>query len=125
MRWLQLGYMYLFVHRPFEIWPALGEIRLEWLYMLLTGCVWLAYLHKKWTPNFLHLAFAALAGAVFLSWLLSPWSEEIAPSVDVYFKQLVFYLLLVTVIDDARDLRLITLGFLAIMTLYMSHSFWE
>ena len=54
MRWLLLGYVYLFIHRPFEIWPALGEIRLEWLYMLLTGGIWVAYLRKKWMPNFLH-----------------------------------------------------------------------
>jgi O-Antigen ligase len=125
MRWLLLGYMYLVVHRPFEIWPALGEIRLEWLYMLVTGGVWVAYLRKKWVPNFLHLAFAVLALAVLVSWLLSPWGTEIAPAVDTYFKQLVFYVLLVTVVDDERGLWQLTLGLLVVMALHMSHSLYE
>ena len=125
MRWLLLGYMYLFIHRPFEIWPALGEYRIEWYYMLLTGTVWLIYPGKKWLANPLQFAFAALAGAVFLSWLASPWSALISGPVETYFKQLVFYVVLITVVSDEKGLKQVMLGFLIVMSLYILHSFVE
>ena len=36
MLWILIGYMFLFIHRPFEIWPALGTLHIERLYMLGT-----------------------------------------------------------------------------------------
>ena len=39
MRWLLIGYMYLFIHRPFEIWPTLGDFRIELVFALLAGFV--------------------------------------------------------------------------------------
>ncbi|MCS7271526.1 MAG: hypothetical protein NZ703_10605, partial [Gemmataceae bacterium] len=74
MHWLLIGYMFLFVDRPFEVWPWLGDIHLERLYMLFTLAVWLVYPGKRWLPDPLHVGVAALALAVVLSWLLSPWS---------------------------------------------------
>ena len=44
MHWMLIGYMFLFIHRPFEVWPWLGELHVERLYMLLTLAVWL------WSP---------------------------------------------------------------------------
>ena len=29
MFWLLVGYMFLFIHRPFEFWPALGDLHIE------------------------------------------------------------------------------------------------
>ena len=34
MHWLLIGYMFLFIHRPFELWPALGELHVERVYIL-------------------------------------------------------------------------------------------
>ena len=34
MRWLLIGYMFLFIDRPFEVWPWLGDLHIERLYML-------------------------------------------------------------------------------------------
>src|SRR5436190_843651 len=30
--WILIGYMFLFIHRPFEVWPSLGEMHLERVY---------------------------------------------------------------------------------------------
>ena len=35
MRWLLIGYMFLFIDRPFEVWPWLGDLHVERVYMLL------------------------------------------------------------------------------------------
>src|SRR5262249_29517915 len=126
MHWLLIGYMFLFIHRPFEIWPALGEVRLELLYMLVTGVVWLAFPRNRWLPNGLHLAIAAFAAAMLLCWLASPWSDQTyETTIDKWFKLLVFYLMLVTVVHDEESLKKVVLSFLVVMFIYMAHSLWE
>jgi O-antigen ligase len=125
MHWLLIGYMFLFIHRPFEIWPALGDIRLELLYMLVTGIVWLAFPGKRWLPNSLHLGVLGLAIAVLLCWLVSPWNEQTYDTVDKWCKMLVFYVMLVTVVHDEAGLKKVVLAFLVVMFVYMSHSLWE
>ena len=75
MHWLLIGYMFLFIHRPFEVWPALGEIRLELLYMLVTGIVWLAYPGKRWLANPFHagvVAFKSIISDVAVGGLAPP-----------------------------------------------------
>ena len=61
MLWLLIGYMFLFIYRPFEVWPALGIFRIELIYMLLTGLVWAATPGKRWIANPLDKAFFAFA----------------------------------------------------------------
>lgn len=125
MHWMLIGYMFLFIHRPFEIWPVLGDIRLELLYMLVTGIVWLAFPGKRWLPNPLHVGIAGFAAAMLLCWLASPWSGETYEIVEKWFKLLVFYAMLVTVIHDEASLKKVVLAFLVVMFMYMSHSLWE
>jgi hypothetical protein len=125
MVWLLIGYMFLFIHRPFEVWPLLGDIRLELCYMLMTGGFWLAYPNKRLPSNPLHAAITAFALAVLVCWLASPWNGDTYPTVDRYLKMLVFYLLLVTVVRREQDLRRVTLAFLVVMFGYMLHSLWE
>src|SRR5438552_3561563 len=125
MHWLLIGYMFLFIHRPFEVWPALGEVRLELLYMLVTGIVWLAYPGKRWLSNPFRAGVAVFAAAVGLRWLASPWSGEGYDTVEKWFKMLVFYGMLVTVVHDEASLKKIVVAFLAVMALYMLHSLWE
>src|SRR5262245_50720939 len=125
MHWLLIGYMFLYVHRPFEIWPALGTVRLELLYMLVTGVVWLAHPRKRWLSNPLHLGIAALAGAMLVCWLASRWSADTYEVVEKYAKMLVFYLMVVTVVHDERDLKRLVRAFLVVMFIYMAHSLWE
>jgi O-antigen ligase len=125
MHWLLIGYMFLFIHRPFEIWPALGDIRLELLYMLVTGLIWLAFPGKRWLPNPLHLGIAAFAAAMLLCWLASPWNGETLETVERWFKLLVFYAMLVTVVHDEAQLKKVVLAFLVVMFVYMTHSLWE
>ena len=125
MHWLLIGYMFLFIHRPFEVWSQLGDLRIERIYMLLTLVVWAAWPGKRWLSNPLHVAFAFFATAVLAAWVMSPWMEKTQPLVEDYFKVLVFYLLLVTTVHDERGLKRIVLGLLAVMGLYLTHSLRE
>jgi O-antigen ligase len=119
--------MFLFIHRPFEVWPALGTFQFERIYMLGTLLIAAFWPHKRWLPNKMHFAYLGMGLAVVLSWLASayassPTSERI---VEDYFKVFVFYGLLVTCVNTERDLRRLVLGLLVIMTVYLSHSLRE
>jgi hypothetical protein len=125
MRWLLIGYMFLFIDRPFEVWPWLGDLHVERVYMLLTMAVWVVYPNKRWLPNAQHAAYMAFALAVLACWSMSPWSDQGQPVVEDWFKIVVFYFLLVTTINDEEGLKTVVVGFLAVMGLYLLHSFRE
>jgi O-antigen ligase len=125
MRWLLIGYMFLFIDRPFEVWSWLGDLHVERLYMMFTLAVWVVYPNKRWLPNAQHAAYIAFALAVLICWAMSPWSDKGQPIVEDWFKILIFYFLLVTTVHDEQGLRDLAVGFLAVMGLYLLHSFRE
>lgn len=125
MRWLLIGYMFLFIDRPFEVWPWLGDLHVERVYMLVTLAVWTFAPNKRWLPNLQHAAYAAFAIAVIIAWFMSPWAEQGQHIVEDWFKIIVFYFLLVTTIKDEEGLKHIAVGFLAVMGLYLLHSLKE
>ncbi len=125
MHWLLVGYMFLFIHRPFEVWPVLGDLRVERVYMLLTLAVWAVHPGKRFLPNAQHAAYLGFALAVVAAWLMSPWMDGSQPLVEDYFKVVVFYLLLVTSVHNEAGLKRVVVGFLAVMGLYLTHSLRE
>ncbi|MGH7171740.1 MAG: O-antigen ligase family protein, partial [Gemmataceae bacterium] len=72
MIWLLGGYMWLFVHRPFEVWPVLGTFQIERAYMILMLLVWL-FSPKGWVGNRMHGVTAFFSVLLFLTWMLSPY----------------------------------------------------
>jgi O-antigen ligase len=60
-----------------------------------------------------------------MCWLMSPFAEQGQPVVEDWLKIVVFYFLLVTTIHDEEGLKQIIVGFLAVMGLYLLHSFRE
>src|SRR5437868_6020704 len=102
--WLLIGYMWLFIHRPFEVWPVLGEYRLELLYVLATMAVWL-FQPKQWPSSPVQWGLVGFGAAVLMCWLASPWCIEASLTVENYFKVFVFYVLVVTTVGTERDLR--------------------
>lgn len=127
MIWMLGGYMWLFVHRPFEVWPILGTLQIERVYVILMFLVWLGAPNKGWVPNRLHYQQAAFTVLLTLSWLISPYmSQKIcSESVESYFKVIVFYFLVLTTVRDERGLRMLITMFLAAVGLYMAHSMLE
>ena len=126
MRWLLIGYMFLFIDRPFEVWPWLGDLHVERVYMLFTLAV-VGRLPRQ--------AVAAERPARGVRWRspppswsrgrMSPWAEHGQPVVEDWLKIVVFYVLLVTTVHDEEGLKQLAVGFLAVMGLYLLHSFRE
>lgn len=125
MRWLLIGYMFLFIDRPFEVWPWLGDLRIERIYMLFTMGVWVIYPNKRFLPNVQHAAYLAFGAAVLFAWAISPWSDYGQPIIEDWLKIVVFYVLLVTTIHDEEGLKHVAVGFLTVMAIYLLHSLRE
>jgi O-antigen ligase len=78
MIWLLIGYMWLFVHRPFEIWPALGNWHVERAYMLVTLAWWMARGAGSPKGHRVHLYVLGFILALLATWgqcLFELWPE--------------------------------------------------
>ena len=127
MIWLLGGYMWLFVHRPFEVWPWLGDLQIERAYMLLMITYWAVQPNKGWLGNRLHAALVFFTVVLTASWLVSPYMTWTGPvdAVENYYKVIVFYILVVTSVRDEAGLRKLLLLFLGAVAVYMAHSLLE
>jgi O-antigen ligase len=127
MIWLLGGYMWLVVHRPFEIYPTLGAIQFERGYMLLTMLAWLLSPNKGLAVNRIHAAVGFFSFALLLAWVSSPYADQASCSltVETYAKVVVFYVLVITTVRDEKGLRQLVFLFLTATGLYMLHSLWE
>jgi len=123
--WLLGGYMWLFIHRPFEIWPMWGTLRLERVYMLATLVCWLLLADKSWIKNPLNAAFGLFGLTLTAAWAVSPWRELGTKTVEDWLKVAVFYVLVMSTVRNERDLKRMVLMYLAAVGLYLAHSFWE
>lgn len=124
MIFLILGYVYLMIHRPMEIWPALEPFRIELFYFTVLCAAWLVA-NKRLAFDINMLAITAMGVVSYLSWMLSPWNIYGEIPVKNYTLVFVFALILATTLRDERSVRLIVVGFMAVMALYMLHSVWE
>ncbi len=126
MIWIIVGYMWLFLHRPFEVWPILGTIRLERVYMIATLIAWLTIAEKQLTENKMNFAVAMMAFAMFLATLMSEYTNIFDSSaMQNWFKLVVFYVLVMTSVKREKDLKILVTGFLVCFFLYLVHSYWE
>jgi len=125
MLWLLIGYMFLYIYRPFEVWPILGDIRIELIYMIGAGIYWLVVPQKRLALNSLTLAIALMTLALLTCSFLSPWSEECLNGIDSWLKFLLFFMMLITVVHDERSLKVLVVALLVIMSVYMLHSTYE
>src|SRR5271166_3159646 len=86
MHWLLGIYMWLFIHRPFEYYPFLGDLQLERAYMLMMLVVWLVAPGKRVVLNRLHGALAGFTVALLVCWLASPWRDLCGDVVESHAK---------------------------------------
>ena len=127
MIWLLGGYMWLFVHRPFEVWPSLGALQIERAYMLVMLLAWLVHPGKTFLANRIHVALFLFTVALGAAWMLSPYANMpgCTDVVENYAKVAVFYVLVITTVRTEQQLRLLVLLFVGAVGLYMAHSILE
>lgn len=126
MIWIIVGYMWLFLHRPFEVWPWLGALRIERVYMLFTLVAWFTMAEKTLTENRINFAVAAMALAMTAATVMSPYTNIIdSAHFQNWFKYLVFYGLVMTSVKTEKDLKILMTAFIVCYFLYMLHSYRE
>jgi O-antigen ligase len=126
MIWLLGGYIWLFVHRPFEYWPWLGDLQVERVYMLLLVLAWLVVPGKGWVPGRMHWGVLAYYFGILACWVVSPYREVTGQEIiENISKVAVFYLLLVTLVRDEKSLRRTIVLFIASVGVYLLHSLLE
>ncbi|MDR2441824.1 MAG: O-antigen ligase family protein [Planctomycetaceae bacterium] len=126
MIWLIAGYMWLFLHRPFEIWPWMGTLRIERVSMIFILLAWLTVGEKQLTENKINMAVILFALSMTLATLMSPYTNIFNSAVyQNWMKYLVFYVLVTTSVKKENDLKLLITAFIICFFIYMLHSYRE
>lgn len=125
MFWLVAGYLFLFIVRPYEYWPVLGQYRIERIYMLLLMASVLLWPKRRYLSHSINNAvFLFFSAMVICSVGALNWNEAYQMSF-AYLKLIVFYIIIIVTIQDQRQLRNFILAYLIIMLLYVGKSEWE
>ena len=127
INWLLVGYMWLIVHRPHEIWNFLAGYRVVQMYMIVLIAVWLFSLvssEKRPLGNVFTLALASYILAIAAATLFSPFTNifEDGP-LHTWLRYSVFFVILMTSVKTERDLKIIVTGFAIVTFLYMVDSY--
>ncbi|HEX4588736.1 MAG TPA: hypothetical protein VH120_02325, partial [Gemmataceae bacterium] len=124
MIYLMVFYIYLAIHRPMEIWQALGDARPELIFFTAMTLGW-AVAGKRVRSPALLFAIGGMATAFVFSWAMSPWAEKAELVVKNYTLVVVFALIMATAVRDERALYKLVTAFIVVMAIYMLHSVWE
>src|SRR5262245_2045361 len=124
MIYLLIGYVYLCIHRPFEIWEPLSDLRIELAYFTVMTIAWLVA-GKRFHVSTRLARIAAIGVAFYFSLLCSPWADKAEEIIKNYTLVLVFGLMIATCVRDERSLYRLITAFMVVLTLYMLHSVWE
>jgi len=117
--------MWLYIHRPFEIWPWLGDLYFERVYILTCAVLWLLFHQKSVIRNINVLAVFGVAVAILFSDFMTNMSGESNPAVDEWLKILFFAILLLTSVRQEQELKILLSGFVVVFFVYMLHSYYE
>jgi len=122
---LLIGYMWLYIHRPFEIWSWMGDIYLERVYILTCAVLWFLFHQKSVIRNINVLAIFGIAAAILFSDFMTNMSGASNPTVEEWLKILFFAILLMASIRQEQELKILLAGFAVVFFVYMLHSYYE
>ncbi len=122
------GYLFIYIERPWEVWPWLAPYRIERIYMLVA--IGTFAILTFWRKNHFRFGAHPLWVAIFLGlhYALAPFAFLPDAALDQgfeYFKMVVFYLLIIWCISNELELRRFVQAYIVIVGIYMLHSFRE
>lgn len=122
---LLIGYLFLFIFRPFELYDWLADFHLERTYMLgLLVCVFFFPKNNRvvnpYTGAILFFFFAMCLAAFFAYDPDMAWDQT-----GDFAKLLIFYFVILLSVQNRRDLTVFLAAFVAIMAVYVGKSLWE
>jgi len=125
MLWGMIGYLFLFIFRPFEYWEWLGEWRIERVYMICLLLAILLWKKKRYVHHAITNAFIGFFLVMCFSILISYRPAAAIREVEEYFKLVVLYFVIILTVRDEEDLRVLVISFVAITGIYVGKSLWE
>lgn len=125
MLWLVVGYLFLFIFRPFEYWPVLGTYHVERLYMIFLLIAVSFYREKRFVSSPINLFVILFFCIIVLSSVFAFNQTDASKVVIDYLKLIIFYFIIILTIKDEKDLRKFMLAYIVIMFLYVGKSSWE
>jgi len=123
--WLLVGYMWLFVHRPHEIWTQLASFRIVMVYMVCVFILWVITSPDAKRPlgNIFTAAVFLYAFALGLATVFSSFGALTDALVLDWLKYVVFFVIMMTSIKTEKDLKILVTGFVVAFFLYIAHSY--
>jgi O-antigen ligase len=126
MIWMICGYIWLFIHRPYEYWTFLGDMRIERIYGGCMVLVWAMYPNKRWISNRLNPVLAFFTFSILACWFASPYDSNLGETVwDDHFKIGVVFILLITTVHDEEKLKQVLTAYFVGLFIFQFHSFYE
>lgn len=125
MLWGTLGYLFLFIFRPYEYWTWLGEYRIERVYMICLLTALLFWRGKRYVHHSITTALIAFFLVIFFSNFIAYHPPASIRQTEEYFKLMVLFFVVILTVRNENDFRLFLIGFIAIMGAYIGKSLWE
>jgi O-antigen ligase len=125
MLWIAIGYMFLFIVRPFEIWIWLGELHIERLYMIGALICLILWHRRGLVLHKITYTIIIFLAVLYLSAFTAFRTDSALDMAWEYSKLVVFYFVMVMAVRDEKDFRTLLIAFIAIMGFYIGKSLWE
>jgi hypothetical protein len=125
MLWGVIGYLSLFIIRPFEYWEWLGEWHIERVYMICLLIAIVLWKGKRYVHHPITNAFIAFFLVMCFSIVIAYRPAAATWEVEEYFKLLVLYFVIILTVRDEEDFRILIISFIAITGIYVGKSLWE
>ena len=123
--WGTVGYLFLFIFRPFEYWEWLGEWHIERVYMICLLIALFLWKNHRYAHHSITTAFTAFFAVICFSILIAYRPEEAIRTAEEYFKLMVLYYVILTSVKTEKELKFLIIAFLAITGIYVGKSMWE
>lgn len=124
--WLVVGWLALFIIRPWEImFPWLEALRFERVYVLSTFSVILASGRLRFLRSTQTNGILLLVGALLITAIVGIEPEKTIDSIWRYIILLAFYVAVVSVVRSPLELYTLCFAFLGIYAAYLTKSEWE
>jgi O-antigen ligase len=120
-----IGYLFLFIFRPFEYWEWLGTYHVERIYMI--GLIFAAFLlaGMRYKHHFITTMLLIFFGIICFSTATSFWPDKALDRLWEYFKLMVLFFVILLSVRDEKDFRILIIAVLAITGVYVGKSLWE
>jgi O-antigen ligase len=125
MFWLVVGYLFLFIFRPYEYKPVLGEYHIERIYMIILLIAVFLSQKKRYIPHTISRSVVVFFMVMIISAIAGINFTNSYDFLSDYVKLLIFYFIIILTMQDEDDLRNFVLAYIGVMFLYAGKSAWE